>query len=81
MTGGAFQYVDFVPSGALYLDIDVKAIYHDLEGSGCTSAKWEYPVTVLVHYIDTDGILRYLQYGWYRDGGVLGSGPLGLHPS
>jgi putative component of membrane protein insertase Oxa1/YidC/SpoIIIJ protein YidD len=48
----------------LTLTIDVKAFSHNLGGSGWTPEDWEYPVTIVVYYTDTQGIQRYWQWGW-----------------
>ncbi|MCK4224321.1 MAG: hypothetical protein KAX39_04010 [candidate division Zixibacteria bacterium] len=50
---------------SLTLTIDVKAFSHNLGGSGWTPAESEYPVTIRVHYTDTQGTNRYWQWGWY----------------
>ena len=44
----------------LTLAIDVKAFSHNLGGSGWTPEDWEYPVTIVVYYTDTQGIQRYV---------------------
>lgn len=51
--------------GQLWLCVDIKAIYHNLGGSGWTPDNWEFPVTLLVYFTDTNGVDRYWQFGWY----------------
>jgi hypothetical protein len=61
------QTLNYDVSGcaSLNLTIDVKALYHNLGGSGWTFDDWEYPVTIVIYYFDTQGTSRYWQWGWY----------------
>jgi len=61
------QALNYDVSGcaSLSLTIDVKAFYHNLGGSGRTFEDWEYPVTIMVYYVDTHDTTRYWQWGWY----------------
>jgi hypothetical protein len=48
------------------LNIDIKVLYHSLGGSGWTVSDYEYPVTVVIYYIDAAGTSRYWQWGWWQ---------------
>ncbi len=47
------------------LELDVKALHHNLGGSGWTEDEWEYPVTLRISYTDVDGFAKTWVHGWY----------------
>jgi hypothetical protein len=57
--------IDVASYPGLQLCLDIKAIYHDLGGSGNTAEEWEYPVCIMILYEDINGISRWWMYGWY----------------
>ena len=49
---------------SLKLDLDVKAISHDLCGGGY-SGGWEYPIVAVVKYKDSSDVDKRAHVGWY----------------
>jgi hypothetical protein len=49
----------------LTLSLDVKAISHNLCGSGWDPSRSEYPVRADVIFWDLNDVLKYWSYGWY----------------
>lgn len=49
----------------LLLSVDVKAISHNLCGSGFHSSRSEYPIRVDVLFWDQNDVLKYWSYGFY----------------
>jgi hypothetical protein len=49
---------------ALELWLDIKAMYHNLCGGGQTGA-WEYPISAVIHYLDSENNSKDAQIGWY----------------
>lgn len=57
--------IDVASNPGLQLCLDIKAISHNLAGSGITAEEWEYPVFVMILYDDAAGVSRWWMYGWY----------------
>jgi hypothetical protein len=51
----------------LYLTMDVKVWYHNLEAGGTVTPAFEWPAVVQVDYVDIHGFNQVWRHGWYLD--------------